>query len=182
MIDLLEKVLTNPINESVIKYFKLFKNDNKIPYFKTWKDSFSGFDEGGVIFFENYGEYISDDNKFSLSIYSVMVNEHSGEIFAFNTGRFSVFFKCNFIKSNTTNSDNLRKGYTFDCITDITELGDTWCFMDSFDNPKEQLKWAYEQTKNNEPLTRVCRSGAEVLKFNICAFYPQNHFLFAEKM
>jgi hypothetical protein len=155
MIDLLDKILTNPINKSILDYFELDKYGVKIPFFKSWADSYSGYDEGGIIFFEDYGEHISDNNKFTLSIFSIMVNEHSGEIFAFNKGRFSVFFKCNFIKSNTTNSDNLRKGYTFDCITDITELGEAWCFMNSFDNPKEQLKWAYEQTKNNEPPTQV---------------------------
>ena len=153
MNELLDKILKNPKNKNVLNYFELDTKDDLIPSFKTWTDSYSGYDEGGVIFFEDYGEYISNKNKFTLSIFSVMVNEQSGEVFAFNKGRFSVFFKCNFVKSNTVNSDNLRKGYTFDCITDITELGEAWCFMDSFDNPKEQLKWAYEQTKNNEPPT-----------------------------
>ena len=148
MIDLLDKILTNPINKRVLDYFELNKYGSKTPSFQTWADSYSGYDEGGIIFFDNYGEHISDKNKFTLSIFSIMVNEHTGEIFAFNKGRFSVFFKCNFAKSNTQNSDDLRKGNTFDCITDITELGDAWCFMNSFDNPKDQLIWAYELTNN----------------------------------
>jgi|GEM_PF-1611709 len=158
MVDLLDKILTNPINKIVLDYFELDKYSDPTPSFRTWANSFSGYNEGGILFFEDYGAYISDKNKFTLSIFSIMINEHSGEIFAFNKGRFSVFFKCNFFKSNTTNSDDLRKGYTFDCITDITELGDAWCFMDGFDNPKEQLKWAYEQTKNNEPQTPLLKN------------------------
>lgn len=149
MNDLLNLVLYNPKNDKVLKFLKLRDNNPLIQSFRTWKESYSGFDEGGCIFFDKYGEYISDNNKLSLDIHSVMINENTGEIFAFNTGRFSVFFKCNFEKANIENSDNLRKGYTFDCITDISELEDNWCFMDGFSNPKEQLKWAYELTKTH---------------------------------
>jgi hypothetical protein len=153
MNELLKLILGNPLNDKVLRFLEL-KNDNDlIRSFRTWKDSYSGFDEGGCLFFDKYGEYISDNNKFSLVIHSIMINEKTGEIFAFNTGRFSVFFKCDFTKANIKNSDNLRKGYTFDCITDITELGENWCFMDHFSNQKEQLKWAYELTKNNEQPT-----------------------------
>lgn len=153
MIDLLNKILSNPINKTVLDYLNIDKTCDILPSFQTWTDAFSGYDEGGILFFGNYGERISNKNKFKLDVFHIMVNEHSGEIFAFNKGRFSVFFKCNFVKSNTENSDNLRKGYTFDCITDITELGEAWCFMDKFDEPEEQLEWAYELTQNNEPLT-----------------------------
>ena len=146
MNELLDKILNNPQNETVLHFLKLKRESSLIHSFRTWKESYSGFDEGGCIFFEDYGEYIPDENKFSLSIHSVMVNNNTGEIFAFNTGRFSVFFKCDFIKSGSENSIYLKKGYTFDCITDITELGNNWCFMDKFDNPKDQLKWSYELT------------------------------------
>jgi hypothetical protein len=153
MNDLLNLILDNPQNGKVLQFLKLENNNDLIRSFRTWKNSYSGFDEGGCLFFDKYGEYISDSNKFSLDIHSVMINENTGEIFAFNTGRFSVFFKCNFERAKVQNSDKLRKGYTFDCITDISELGDNWCFMDCFSNQKEQLKWAYELTKNNEQPT-----------------------------
>jgi hypothetical protein len=144
MKDLLHKVLSHPKNNAVFQFLKL-KKDKELR-FKLWSDSNSGFDEGGCTFFDNYGEYIPEECKFSLDIHSVMINHLTGEIFALNTGRFSVFFKCNFEKADIQNSDKLRKGNTFDCITDISELGDEWCFMDEFEDQKEQLKWSFELT------------------------------------
>ena len=147
MEELLNKVLNNPKNYSLIFFLKLNQEDNLIQSFRTWADSRSGYNEGGCILFEDYGEFIPEENKFSLSGHSIMLNTTTGEIFAFNTGRFSIFFKCNFIKSGTEDTDDLKKGYTFDCITDISVLGDNWCFMDEFDNQKEELKWSFELTK-----------------------------------
>ena len=153
MNELLNKVLHNPQNDKVLSFLKLKGKNDLIQSFRTWKDSYSGFDEGGCTFFDEYGEFIPDGNKFSLHIHSIMVNEYTGEIFAFNTGRFSAFFRCDFEKAGIQNTDGLRKGYTFDCITDITELGENWCYMDKFeDQQSEQLKWSYELTKNNEQL------------------------------
>lgn len=146
MKDLLQKIQSHPKNGNVLQFLKL--KENKDLKLKPWSESMSGFDEGGCTFFDDYGEYISEECKFSLSIHSVMVNPITGEIFAFNTGRFSVFFKCNYEKAGVQNSDKLRKGYTFDCITDISELGDEWCFMDEFEDQKEQLKWSFELTEN----------------------------------
>ncbi|MDN3676433.1 hypothetical protein QWY90_03825 [Flavobacterium paronense] len=145
MKELLNKLLNNPKNATLIQFLKLTEEDN----FKTWAESFSGYNEGGCILFENYGAFIPEENKFSLGTHSVMVNTNTGEIFAFNTGRCSIFFKCDFIKSGTENTSDLKTGYTFDCITDITALGDNWCFMDEFDNQKEELKWSFELTKTN---------------------------------
>lgn len=147
MKELLDKVLNNPKNYTLIKFLKLNEDENLVQSFRTWADSYSGYNEGGCILFENYGEFIPEENKFSLSSHSVMLNTYTGEIFAFNIGRFSIFFKCNFIKSGTEDTVDLKKGYTFDCITDITELGDNWCFMDEFDNQKDELKWSFELTK-----------------------------------
>lgn len=146
MNELLNKILDNPLNDMLLNFLKLKRESSLINSFRTWKESYSGFDEGGCIFFEDYGEYIPEETKYSWSICRVMVNNNTGEIFAFNMGRFSVFFKCDFIKSGTENSINLKKGYTFDCVTDISELGENWCFMYKFDNPKDQLKWSYELT------------------------------------
>ena len=143
---LLNKVLNNPKNHTVIKFLKLDQEDNLIQTFRTWADSYSGYNEGGCILFEDYGVYIPEENKFSISGHSIMLNTNTGEIFALNTGRFSIFFKCNFIKSGTEDHIDLKRGYTLDCITDITELGDNWCFMDEFDDQKDELKWSFELT------------------------------------
>jgi hypothetical protein len=147
MKELLDKVLKNPKNYTLIKFLKLKIEDNLIQSFKTWADSYSVYNEGGCILFEDYGAFIPEENKFTLSGYSLMLNTNTAEIFAINIGRFSIFFKCNFIKSGIEDTPDLKKGYTFDCITDISELGDNWCFMDEFDNPKDELKWSFELTK-----------------------------------
>lgn len=150
MSELFDRVLGNPGNEKVLKFLRVEDTDNLERSFHTWKEAYSGFDEGGRTFFDKYGQYLPDGTKFVLHIHSIMINENTGEIFAFNTGRFSVFFKCNFIKANIPDTSSLRKGFTFDCITDISDLGDNWCFMDHFTNQQQQLKWAYEATKDNE--------------------------------
>lgn len=150
MKELLDKVLSNPKNYTLIKFLKLDQEEHLISSFRTWADSYSGYNEGGCILFENYGAFIPEENKFSLGTHSVMLNTNTGEIFAFNTGRFSVFFKCDFIKSGTENTSDLKKGYTMDCITDISALGDNWCFMDEFDNQKEELKWSFELTEKQQ--------------------------------
>lgn len=144
---LLDKIIANKKNQKVLQYLDLMTKKELLPYFKTCKESFSGFDEGGAIFFFDYGEAIPDDCKFSLYLYSIMINKDTGEIFAFNKGRFSIFFKYDFIKAGIENNDDLKRGHSFDCITDITALGDNWCFMDDFDDPQEQLQWSYELTK-----------------------------------
>lgn len=146
MDDILNRILSNPENKKVLDFLKVYQTAEAPLYFKTWEESYSGFDEGGCIFFDKYGVNVPDDCKYSLHIFSIMINKSSGEIFAFNMGRFSVFFKCDFIRSGVENTDDLRRGYTFDCISDITALGDKWCFMNEFDDPKDQLKWSYELT------------------------------------
>lgn len=144
MNELLNKILDNSKNQRVFKYLKLEKGKNI--YIKSWTESYSGFDDGACVFFDNYGQFVPGECKFSFDNHSIMVNSLTGEIFALNIGRFSIFFKCDFSKSSVQYSDSLKKGYTFDCITDITEFGGNWCFIDSFDNKKDELKWSYELT------------------------------------
>jgi hypothetical protein len=146
MNEILLKILNNPENKKVLHFLIPNQNMQTNLYFKTWEASISGYNEGGCIFFEDYGQYIADNCKYVLDIHSIMINKNSGEIFAFNTGRFSVFFKCDFVKSAIENTDDLRRGYTLDCISDITALREQWCFMDEFDDQKDQLKWSYELT------------------------------------
>lgn len=75
-----------------------------------------------------------------------MVQPETGTIFAFNTGRYSMFFRCDFERSGLVNSDDYRKGYTFDCIHDITILGADWAYLEIFcEAEEEQLRWAYEK-------------------------------------
>jgi len=145
---LLFKIYRNPVNKNVLSFLELSNNQILNNSFEAWKSN--GFDEGGCIFFDKYGINVPEEAKYTLGIHNIMVNETTGEIFAFHTGRFSIFFKSDFIKADIQNSDNLRRGYTFDCITDITILGNAWCFIDKFSNEAQQLQWSYEQTKKSK--------------------------------
>lgn len=131
MNELLTKIKDNPLNKKVIQFLKLdFTNEPF--YFKNWAKSGNGFDEGGITLFDRFGKNIPIECKFSIDIHNIMVFPKTGEIFAFHTGRYSIFIKCDFEFFNLTNSDNFRKGYTFDCIKDITILGEEWAFIDNF--------------------------------------------------
>ncbi len=147
MNELLEKIINNPKNKAVIQFLDIDFTEKPF-HFQNWGKSRSGFDEGGIALFDKYGINIPLECKYSLSIHNIMVNPETGEIFAFHTGRYSLFLKCDFEYFGLTNSDNYRKGYTFDCITNITELGEEWAFMDKFEDDESlQLERIYKKTK-----------------------------------
>ncbi len=148
MNELLSKVLSNPINQALLSFLKIDVTAKKLSFF-GWEKIRSGFDEGGVALFDKYGVDIPSVCKYSLDRHNIMIIPPSGEIFAFHTGRYSLFVKCDFQFFKLTNSDTYRKGYTFDCIADITELGEEWAYMDNFeDREKEILNRTYEKLSN----------------------------------
>ena len=147
MNQLLSKILSHPKNTAVLHFLQLPDTTVLSQSFRSWKESYSAFDEGACLLFDQYGRSIPDECKFSLDDHSIMVNEQTGELFAFNTGRFSVFFACDFVKAGIRQPELVKKGYTFDCITDISTLGGNWSFMDHFENQEEQLLWSWELTK-----------------------------------
>lgn len=150
MNNLLHKILTHPQNLKVLEFLNSIQEN----HFEKWDESLSAFNEGAEIFFNDYGRPVPPQTKFLLGTHGIMINETTGEIFAFHTGRLSVFFKCDFLRTKIENTDSLRKGETLDGITDITELGDGWCFMNKFaEDEQEQLKWSYELTHNKPPIT-----------------------------
>ncbi|WP_108801944.1 hypothetical protein [Aquimarina sp. Aq107] len=147
MNELLNKIIDIPINSLVLNYLKIDFSDDLL-YFKNWGKARTEFDEGGIALFDEFGINIPIEYKYSISIYNIMVDPNTGEIFAFHRGRYSLFLKCDFEYFGITNSDAYRKGYTFDCITDITELGKEWAFMDKFeDSESEKLERTYELIK-----------------------------------
>lgn len=147
MTELLNKILNNPTNTLVLSFLKIDLLDSEL-YFRDWETSGTGFDEGGVALFDKFGINIPSECKYSISIHNVMVEPNTGEIFAFHTGRYSLFLKCDFEHFGLTNSDSYRKGYTFDCIMDITELGKEWAFFDKFeDSESEKLERTYKLIK-----------------------------------
>lgn len=147
MNELLYKIIENTSNKLVLNYLKIDFTDKTL-HFQNWKNSRNGFDEGGIKLFDQIGYNIPIECKYSLDIHNIMINYNTGEIFAFHTGRYSLFFRCDFKHFGISNSDIYRKGYTFDCITDITELGENWSFLDKFcESENEQIEWSYKKTK-----------------------------------
>lgn len=144
----LDKILSHPSNQKVLDFLKI--DQNAPPnYFKPWEEARFALDEGATIFFDQYGAEVPEEAKCSLGHHNLMVNEETGEIFAFHTGRFSIFFRCDFERSDLENDDTFRRGDTFDCISDITSLEENWSFLNiEFEGDEvEQFKWAYELIK-----------------------------------
>lgn len=138
---ILHKILSHPQNRRVLD----FLNSAHENHFEKWSECGQGFNEGAAIFFNDYGRLVPQENKFLLGPHSIMANETTGAIFAFHTGRLSVFFRCDFERTKIENTDSLRTGDTLDGITDITPLGDNWCYLSKFaDDEQEQLQWSYE--------------------------------------
>lgn len=143
MSEILKRILNNRLNKNVLKFLKVDLRGDQVQC-KTWEDAWSPFDEGGRALFDNFGVNIPAKCKYSIGIHNVMVIPETGEIFAFHTGRYSMFFKCDFAYFGLENTDSYRKGNTFDCITDITELGNEWAYLDSvYDEEIEHLDRAY---------------------------------------
>ena len=142
---LLNKILSNPSNKKVLNFLEIDKKQ-PLNHFQKWVAGRNGPDEGGTALFDNYGKEVPEACKYNFSIHTIMVHPETGTIFAFNTGRFSMFFRCDFVRSGLNNTDDYRKGYTFDCISDITILGEDWAFLERFtEEEEEQLRWAYEK-------------------------------------
>ena len=147
MSELLSKIINNLINSLVLNFLEIDFSDKSL-CIQNWKKTGTGFDEGGVALFDRFGSKIPMECKYSINIHNIMIEPKSGEIFAFHTGRYSLFLKCDFECFGLTNSDNYRKGYTFDCIADITQLGKEWAFMDEFQGSEsEKLERTYELIK-----------------------------------
>lgn len=145
MDNLLNRILSNPSNIKVLNFLKIDRNQ-KTHSFQKWITGRNGPDEGGTEFFDNYGKEVPLACKYTFSTNTIMVHPETGTIFAFNTGRFSMFFRCDFARSDLVNTVDYRRGYTFDCISDITVLGEDWAFLEKFrEDEEEQLRWAYEK-------------------------------------
>jgi len=143
MPSLLEKVLTNEDNAKVLRFLGLGPSSD-VARFGPWSTEGSGFDEGGGVFFEDYGKHLPETVKYCLDIHNVMVNEENGRIFAVHFGRFTFIFRCDFSRAGVANTDRLRVGYTLDDAIDIRELGDAWALLNHFhEDEAEQLVWAY---------------------------------------
>lgn len=146
MQSILTKILNNKDNDKLLNFLKISKEDSNLKLEDPRSDK--GFDQGGNVFFHEYGKLIPDKCKYKIYIYNIMINEETGKIFAVHMGRFTFIFRCDFKKSKLVNSDDFRIGYTLDMIDDIRMLGENWTYLQGFeDEQQEQLLWAYELTK-----------------------------------
>lgn len=147
MNDLLKKILGNPANEKVLDFLKIDLS-KKTHYFKKWIIGRIRPSEGAAALLEDFGKEVPLECKYEFSTHTIMVHPKTGIIFAFNCGRYSMFFRCDFERSGLENTDKFRKGFTWDCIKDITQLGEDWAFLENsafLEEEKEQLRWAFEK-------------------------------------
>ena len=71
----------------------------------------------------------------------MLINPINGLIFAFQWGRFTFMFRCDFEKSDIANTDSIRVGNTLDAAVDFRVLGENWALLNTFwEEQKEQFK------------------------------------------
>ena len=143
--NLLEKIISCPKNKNVLKVLQL-KNSMWI---KTGSEAVSIFDEGSQVFFDKYAKLLPNETKIAISIHNLLINPKSGEIFAFQHGRFTFFLKCDFSKSPI--SEPTLKTNTLDGWVDFDILGKEWTILnvDFEDEEDEQFLYAYQRTFQN---------------------------------
>lgn len=118
-------------------------------------DQVSPFDEGGVLFFDDWAAAIPAGAKMTIDISNVLVHERTAQIFACHQGRLTVFFRCDFARTGVTSRDSHRVGETLDGGIDIRALGPAWALLHAFcDDIEQQLSWAHDLAG-----TRAAASG-----------------------
>ncbi|MBW4642420.1 MAG: hypothetical protein KME23_05315 [Goleter apudmare HA4340-LM2] len=143
------RIVGHPRNESLLQFVDVTPdNDWQL---QTWRQADCGFDEGGQIFFDNYGQHLPENTKYTLLIHNLMVNPENGLIFGAHYSRCTFFIRCDFNKCRVANSDALRRGETLDGRIDIECLGSEWALLSCFvEQESENFEWAYLLTQRNE--------------------------------
>lgn len=142
-----DKIYENPKNIKLLQYLKIeYSNDSlTIP-----SDFIS---DGGATLFYEYGKNLPEETKYCLGFQCILVNEKTGEIFAFLYGRYTFILRCDLERNNLRESDIKRISQTLDDWVDITELGGNWVHLHNtgVDEGDEhyQFEWAYELSQNN---------------------------------
>ncbi len=141
---LVDKIGTNPANQSIFPFFKLNPKNIKL---EKWQRN--GQPEGSVQLLSKLGKKIPKKTKYSIGNLSVLLNEQNGEIFAIYSNRFNSLVKPSFENLNLENSDSLRKGQTSEGDIDINALGENWILLDNVnaDMQEQVLMSAYQLTK-----------------------------------
>jgi hypothetical protein len=144
----LKKILGNADNRAVFNFLKIdpeCENDLKNA------EDISGFDEGGIVFFEDFAGDLPIDCKWILGgMNNILVNPETGEIFAFQYGRFTFAFRCDFHRNNIKDPGPFQTGETLDARVDLRVLGPCWALLNKFhEDEAEQLNWTYELSLQN---------------------------------
>lgn len=105
----------------------------------------SPYDEGGQIFFEEYGRGLPARARCMLSHYCLFVHPRTARIFALHQGRFTVALRADFARCGVGDAEHLRVGVTLDGDVDLRALGPGWAlFRDDDEDAEAQFAWAYE--------------------------------------
>ncbi|WP_413200878.1 hypothetical protein [Nostoc piscinale] len=142
------QILKNPRNTAILQFLQMTADS----YSKllSWEQAYSGFDEGGQIFFDKYGRELPNSVKYSLGIHNLMINPQNYLIFAAHYGRCTFFFRPDWKKLEIQNTDQLRISETLDGLIDIRILGKEWAILNCFcEDEEDNLVWAYSHSSNS---------------------------------
>lgn len=145
--DLLGKILLHPANQKLLEHLDLLNKPGL--RHKNGEDAGSGFDEGSKTLFYEYAADLPVETYNTISQYNMLINPQTGEIFAFQFGRFTFLFRCDFSQSYLQNTDEVRQGITLDDHVDFRFLGENWALLNRIDegDEKEQVEFSYAMTK-----------------------------------
>lgn len=125
MVNLLEKVLSNPLNKKVIDFIELDKGSSLVPF----EQSTSMYYEQREIFHANTIE-LPANVKYVKNAIGLLIIPKTGYVFGFTYGRFNFVFRYSIGHYNVNNSDDLRVLKNLDGIyEDIRFLGENWAFL-----------------------------------------------------
>jgi hypothetical protein len=119
-------LFAQPDNASVLAALGL-RRPADVGYFEAGTDG-SPFDEGGQVFFHDYGRLVPAAARCALGTDNVLAHERTARIFALHTGRFTVALRVS----------RLLIGVTLDGPVDLSALGPGWGLLDATDGDAAQ--------------------------------------------
>jgi len=131
-----QRLLHHPENQKVLRFLDIAPDTHwKLRF---WRQDRRGPDEGGIIFFDDFGAGLPADTKVILLIQNLMVNPENGLIFGVHYGRCTFFIRCDLTQLGIVDSARLRTGMTLDGYVDIRQLGSPWAFLYHFCEDEEE--------------------------------------------
>lgn len=130
-----EALFAQPDNESVLRYLGL-ASPADVRSFAAGTDG-SPFDEGGQIFFHQYGRRVPDAARCSLGVVNILVHERTARIFALHRGRFTIALRRDLTPYGGRYHGSLR-GQTADGVVDLSALGPGWMLFHWNDDEEEE--------------------------------------------